>query len=107
MERIAIPETDLPDLSGAVADYATFWPEGFDPEDARHWYGTQLFAVGTDLPTIRDQMGHASGGNRTLVGHFLDNLTSEAEAKVAQIRMVTSAPGRIRTSDLRNRSPLL
>ena len=58
-------------------------------------------------------MGHASGGNRTLIGHFLDNLTSEAEAeaeaeaKVAQIRMVTSAPGRIRTSDLRNRSPLL
>ena len=28
--------------------------------DTRHWYGTQLFAVGTDLPTIRDQMGHAS-----------------------------------------------
>ena len=64
MERIATPETDLPDLSGAVADYATFWPEGFDPEDARHWYGTQLFAVGTDLPTIRDQSEGRRRGRR-------------------------------------------
>ncbi|MDP7446912.1 MAG: hypothetical protein QGF28_06940 [Candidatus Thalassarchaeaceae archaeon] len=34
VERIATPETDLPDLSGAVADHATFWPEGFDPDAA-------------------------------------------------------------------------
>ena len=61
VERIAIPETDLPDLSGAVADYATFWPEGFDPEDARHWYGTQLFAVGTDLQPFETRWGTPLG----------------------------------------------
>ena len=33
--------------------------------------------------------------------------TAEAEAEVAQIRLVTGAPGRIRTCDRRNRSPLL
>ena len=86
VERIAIPETDLPDLSGAVADYATFWPEGFDPEDARHWYGTQLFAVGTDLPTIRDQMGHASAAfTASIYGHSDETRARTAAEKVGAL----------------------
>ena len=47
--------------------------------DARHWYGTQLFAVGTDLPTIRDQMGHASAAfTASIYGH-----SDETRAKAA------------------------
>ena len=28
--------------------------------NVRHWYGDNLFAVGTDLSTIKGQMGHSS-----------------------------------------------
>ena len=38
---------------GTVSKYANL-------HRVRHWYGTNLFAVGTDLPTARGLMGHQS-----------------------------------------------
>ena len=54
--------------------------------DTRHWYGTQLFAVGTDLPTIRDQMGHASAAfTASIYGHSDETRARTAAEKVGAL----------------------
>ena len=64
VERIATPETDLPDLSGAVADHATFWPEGFDPDIAE---GPRPFAwLSEGAKAVRAEMREASEELRAL-----------------------------------------
>ena len=52
----------------------------------RHWYGTQLFAVGTDLPTARAQMGHHSATfTANVYGHADPRRAREAGEKVGAL----------------------
>ena len=51
-----------------------------------HWYGTQLFAVGTDQPTGRAQMGHHSATfTANVYGHADPRRAREAGEKVGAL----------------------